>query len=131
MIHRDLKLENLLVNYIEKVYDDINHQEIESFWIKLIDFGTSIHLLKKNCTNTITGTPHYIAPEVLLGKEYNFSCDYWSLGILTYEIFYGFFPFGDGADEPMDVYKEVLSVCLILLGVIPLLKDKKSKDKKR
>ena len=31
----------------------------------------------------------------------------------------------------MDVYKEVLSVCLILLGVIPLLKDKKSKDKKR
>ena len=49
-------------------------------YLKLIDFGTAVCI--QNFTSTMTGTPHYISPEVLLGKGYSFSCDYWSVGII-------------------------------------------------
>ena len=92
IIHRDLKPDNIMIN--------------EKGYIKLIDFGTAIIL--KDFTSTITGTPHYIAPEVLIGKGYNSSCDYWSLGIITHELYYNYYPFGNDATNPMDIYRQVL-----------------------
>ena len=97
--HRDLKPDNLIIN--------------ERGYLKIIDFGTSIEL-KKDFTNTITGTPHYISPEVLLGKGYGLSCDYWSIGIIAHEIYYGYYPFGKNAKDPIDVYREVIKKELIL-----------------
>jgi len=90
--HRDIKPSNIMI--------DANG------YLKMIDFGTAKVL--KDYTSTIIGTPHYIAPEILQGKGYSLSCDFWSLGICMYEIFYGIYPFGNTANEVIDIYKDVL-----------------------
>ena len=42
-------------------------------------------LSNKYKTFTLIGTPHYTAPEVIIGKGYDFATDYWSLGICIFE----------------------------------------------
>lgn len=54
--------------------------------------------LKGQKTFTIVGTPHYMAPEVLVGKGYSFNADLWSLGVCSYEFFCGSLPYGDETD---------------------------------
>ena len=90
--HRDIKPANIMVD--------------STGYIKLIDFGTSI--IMKNYTNTIIGTPSYIAPEVLNGKGYSFSCDYWSVGICMFELFYKKLPFGTECSDIMEVYNDIM-----------------------
>ncbi len=86
--HRDLKPANIMID--------------SNGYLKVIDFGTSKVIV--DFTNTIIGTPHYIAPEILYGKGYSLSSDLWSLGICIYEIFYGCYIFGDNAMDILDVY---------------------------
>ena len=79
IIHRDLKLENILIKY-----DDIDKK---LFTIKLTDFGCSkrIKYLSKNYGNTPNiGTVAYMAPEILKGEEYNYKVDLWYIGIIIY-----------------------------------------------
>ena len=56
--------------------------DVEGF-PKLIDFGTAKIL--KGRTFTIVGTPHYMAPELLLGRGYDVAADIWGLGIMLFE----------------------------------------------
>ena len=101
-----------MLDYLQKKY--IAHRDIKpsnimidtNGYLKMIDFGTAKIL--KDYTSTIIGTPHYIAPEILQGKGYSLSCDFWSLGICMFEIFYGIYPFGNNANEVIEIYKEVL-----------------------
>lgn len=72
IIYRDLKPENVLLG-------------IDGH-IKITDFGLSKLYLDDDKAYTICGTPEYLAPEILLGKGYDKTVDWWSLGILLYEM---------------------------------------------
>ncbi|TID29254.1 hypothetical protein CANINC_002050 [Pichia inconspicua] len=91
IIYRDLKPENILL-------DRNGH-------IKLTDFGFAKEV--QTVTWTLCGTPDYIAPEVITTKPYNKSVDWWSLGILIFEMLAGFTPFYD--PTPMKTYEKILA----------------------
>jgi cGMP-dependent protein kinase len=50
-----------------------------------------------------------MAPEIILGDGYSFHVDWWSLSICIYEFMCGCVPFGDSAEEPMEVYKAIIN----------------------
>ena len=65
----------------------------EDGYICLTDFGTAKILKDNQLTKSKVGTRDYVAPEVLTGWGYSFPVDWWSLGILTYEMVVGSTPF--------------------------------------
>lgn len=91
IIYRDLKLENILL-------DRNGH-------IKITDFGFAKEV--STVTWTLCGTPDYIAPEVITTKPYNKSVDWWSLGVLIFEMLAGYTPFYDST--PMKTYEKILA----------------------
>lgn len=93
IIHRDIKPSNIVIG--------------EDGYIKLIDFGISKVL--KDFTQTVCGTPQYMAPEIVNKSQYSFPVDFWSLGVTLYELFYGELPFGNQARSNSDIYYEILN----------------------
>lgn len=73
--------------------------------MKLTDFGFAKVIEYR--TYTLCGTPEYIAPEVLLNKGHGKPVDWWTLGILIYEMIVGYPPFVD--EDPMGIYQKILS----------------------
>ena len=91
IVYRDLKPENILIN--------ING------YLKITDFGFAKKVRGK--TYTLCGTPEYMAPEVVMNKGHSKPVDWWTLGILFYEMLVGIEPFHD--ENPMMVYQKILA----------------------
>lgn len=105
-IHRDIKLENILLNFPEipnkiigdQVPKDVKYSELKSindFEVKIADLGYAREL--DASASTICGTPITMAPDVFNQgegeKKYNTKADLWSLGAITYELLVGNPPF--------------------------------------
>jgi len=75
-------------------------------------------------TFTIIGTPHYMAPEIITGKGYSYSVDLWSIGVCLYEFLCGGVPFAEDADDPYEIYEEIIKKQIIYPN---FLKDKKAR----
>ena len=63
----------------------------------------------KDKTQTRIGTPHYMAPEIIVNCEYKYEVDYWSLGICLFEFVYGYLPFGDYSNDPIEIFSSILN----------------------
>ncbi|XP_043486143.1 inhibitor of nuclear factor kappa-B kinase subunit alpha-like [Polistes fuscatus] len=80
--HRDLKPENVVLQAVNN-----------TVLYKLIDLGYAKEIGEASISASIVGTLNYVAPELLCNEKYSCSVDYWSLGILFYEIITGKRPF--------------------------------------
>lgn len=93
VIYRDLKPENILLDY--------------QGHIALCDFGLcKLDMKDEDRTNTFCGTPEYLAPELLMGQGYNKTVDWWTLGVLLYEMLTGLPPFYD--ENTNEMYRKIL-----------------------
>ncbi|KAH7928452.1 Pkinase-domain-containing protein [Leucogyrophana mollusca] len=98
VVYRDLKPENILLDYT-------GH-------IALCDFGLcKLNMKDSDTTNTFCGTPEYLAPEILNAQGYNKSIDWWTLGVLLYEMLSGLPPFYDEVTDKM--YQKILTDPLV------------------
>ncbi|KAM0270435.1 hypothetical protein ACHAQH_009439 [Verticillium albo-atrum] len=111
VIYRDLKPENILLDY--------------QGHIALCDFGLcKLDMKDEDRTNTFCGTPEYLAPELLMGQGYQKTVDWWTLGVLLYEMLTGLPPFYD--ENTNEMYRKILSEPLHFPGhdiVPPAAKD--------
>ncbi|KAK0216968.1 kinase-like domain-containing protein [Armillaria novae-zelandiae] len=94
VVYRDLKPENILLDYT-------GH-------IALCDFGLcKLNMSETEKTNTFCGTPEYIAPELLESQGYTKTVDWWTLGVLLYEMMTGLPPFYD--ENVNTMYQRILT----------------------
>ncbi|XP_026481705.1 cAMP-dependent protein kinase catalytic subunit beta-like [Ctenocephalides felis] len=92
LIYRDLKPENILID--------------KDGYLKITDYGFCKKVDDAR-TYTLCGTPEYLAPEVILSQGYNKSVDWWTFGILIFEMTAGYTPFF--ANDPMKLYEKIVN----------------------
>ncbi|KAK7907826.1 hypothetical protein WMY93_016438 [Mugilogobius chulae] len=92
IMYRDLKPENLMMDL--------------KGYIKLVDFGFAKELNRGDKTYSFVGTPEYMAPEIIQNQGHDFAVDFWSLGILIFELLAGSPPFS--SSEPQKIYAKIL-----------------------
>merc|ERR1719162_1428193 len=87
VVHRDVKLGNILVN--------------SKGFVKVTDFGISKKLGDAEFCDTFVGTATHMSPERVLGEDYSFAADIWSLGLCVMELATGTYPYGSIPSFPV------------------------------
>ena len=104
VLHRDLKLENMLIHFPDWPLQDMDKKDRDIFFknvdltkerfiVKIADLGLAKKVLYEDFAKTSVGSPLYMAPEVMLGNKYNYKADIWSIGTIVFEMVAGFPPF--------------------------------------
>ena len=109
--YRDLKPENLVID--------------GEGYIKVIDLGFAKIIAPGEKSNTLCGTPEYLAPELVLSKGHSTPVDIWAIGVLIYELLTNCTPFED--DEPTEMFRKIAHPKKTLKGVFTRSWDKKSR----
>ena len=102
IIHRDIKPSNIMVD--------------SSGYIKLVDFGAAKRILN-GYAKTMIGTPFFMAPEIISGKNYSFPADYFSVGVCLYFMYYKTYPFGVGKGDVYSIYQDILKKPVSFIGL--------------
>ncbi|SCU90491.1 LAMI_0E02300g1_1 [Lachancea mirantina] len=116
IIHRDIKPENILLSIrrrqtaTELQMGPWDEGEID-VTVKIADFGLAKFIGEMQFTNTLCGTPSYVAPEVLKKSGYTSKVDLWSAGVLLYVCLCGFPPFSEQLAPP-SMKDQILQGCV-------------------
>ena len=122
VVHRDIKLNNILIKYLDK--------KKKKFKVLLSDYGISNRILSfTGRLSTHAGNLLIMAPEILKMEDYNEKCDLWSLGVNIYQLYTKKYPYFSRFE--MGILKEIKTKKQSVLDIIPkkdaLLKDLLSK----
>ncbi|KAK6170474.1 hypothetical protein SNE40_018860 [Patella caerulea] len=94
IVHRDLKLENILLSQNPDDPEDKLHIKVTDFGLSVVKDGVG----HDNMMQDVCGTPIYMAPEIIDNKTYSQMCDVWAMGVIMYMLLCGYPPF-NAADE--------------------------------